>query len=187
MSSQILVPETTALGGLFSISDEYRQHARGQVLEKVDKNGNIAVLEYLYNAIGADAVEGVFYLKDQDAAANSPSVDGFTVTNEEVGEIAIAQGAIPSTYWGWYLTKGKTSVTGVKMYWDGVDQNGTDDCTDGESFTIANGIAACDDAAPTYPVGTAYRTVAGVCAETITTAATTVHVELHGGFIACAT
>ena len=186
MSRQILVPETTQMGGLFSITDEYPQHTRGCKYEKVDKNGNIAVLEYLYNAIAAAAVQGVFYLKDQGASAASPSVDGFTVTNAEVSEIAVAQAAIPSLYWGWYLTKGRSSVTGIKMYWDGVDQNGTDDCTDGESFTITNGIAACDDAAPTFPTDTP-RTVAGTVSETLATAATTVHVELAGGYILCAT
>lgn len=183
---QISVPLTTNMGGLFSITDENPQYTRGQVCEMVDGDGYYAKFEYLYNAVGAAVVAGVFYLKDLGAAANSPSVDGFTVTNNEVGEIAIAQAAIPSTYWGWYLTKGHTRVSGVRMYWDGVDQNGTDDCTDGESFTITNGIAACGDAAPTYPTDTP-RTVAGVCAETRATAATTAHVELHGGFIKCAT
>lgn len=187
MSSQILVPETTDMGGLFSITDEQPQYPRGYSFQKVDKNGNVATLEYLYNAVGAAVVAGVFYLKDQGASTTSPCVDGFTVTNAEAAPIAIAQAAIPSTYWGWYLTKGRTSVTGVKMYWDGVDQDGTDDCTDGESFTITNGIAACDDAAPTFPNGTAMPTVAGTCAETLATTATTVHVELAGGIILCAT
>ena len=184
--SKFILKQTTEPGQLFSITDENPLHARGQIAT-VSKDGYIAVYQYLYNAIGADAVQGVFYLKDQGAAANSPSVDGFTVTNSEVGEIAIAQAAIPSTYWGWYLIKGHTNVANVKMYWDGVDQNGTDDCTDGESFTITNGIAACDDAAPTYSDGTEVRTVAGTCAETLTAAATTVHVELWGGFVQCPT
>lgn len=72
------------------------------------------------------------------------------------------------------------------MYWDGVDQNGTDDCTDGETFTITNNIAACDDAAMTYQTDVPI-TIAGVCSETLATAATTVHVELLGGLVKCAT
>lgn len=186
-SGQVLVPHSTALGGLFSITDQYPRWARGQVHEQVDENGNIAKFEYLYNAVGAAVKAGVFYLKDQGASTASPSVDGFTVSNAECAEIAIAQAAIPSLYWGWYLTKGRSSVSGVKMYWDGVDYNATDDCTDGESITIANGIATCGDAAPTYPDGTTLPTVVGVCAETLAVAATTVHVELFGGLILCAT
>ena len=81
MSRQTLVPETTQKGGLFSIADQYPQHARGQVLEKVDKNGNVAVLEYLYNAVGAACVAGVFNLKFHGARATSPAVDGLTATN----------------------------------------------------------------------------------------------------------
>ena len=184
--SQFILKQTAEPGQLFTITDSAPLHTRGQKAV-VSKDGYIAEFEYLYNAVGAAVAAGVFYLKDLGAAALSPSVDGFTVTNEEVGELAIAQAAIPSTYWGWYLTKGHTRVSGVKMYWDGVDYNATDDCTDGEAFTVANGIATCGDAALTYPVGTAYRTIAGACAETITTAATTVHVELHGGFISHAT
>jgi hypothetical protein len=185
--SQFILKQTAEPGQLFSITDVAPMHPRGQKAV-ITKNGYVAEYEYLYNAIGADAVQGVFYLKNRGAKALSPSVDGFTVTNNEVGEIAIAQAAIPSTRWGWYLTKGHTNVSGVKMYWDGVDQNGTDTCTDGYSFTIANGIAACDDAAlwGTYPTDVPL-TPAGVCAETITAAATTVHVELLGGVIKCAT
>ena len=184
--SHIMVPFTTAKGGLFSISDQYPQHARGQKATFVDNDGHTAECEYLYNAIGAAAVAGVFYLKDLDAGDNSPSVDGLTATNNEVGEIAIAQAAIPSTYWGWYLTKGKTQVTGVKMIWSGVTYTDTDDCTAGESFTITDNIAVCGDAAPTYPTDVP-RTVAGVCSETLATAALSVHAELFGGVIKCAT
>ena len=183
--SQFILKQTTEPGQLFSITDSAPLHLRGQKAT-ISKNGYVATFQYLYNAIGADAVQGVFYLKDMGAAATSPSVDGFTVTNNEVGEIAIAQAAIPSTYWGWYLIEGHTNVSGVKMYWDGVDQNGTDTCTDGHSFTITNGIAACDDAALTYTTDQPV-TASGVCAETLTAAATTVHVELRGGLIKHAT
>ena len=187
MSGQILAPETTQKGGLFSITDEYPQYTRGCKFEKVDGSGNVCTLEYLYNAIGGAAVAGVFYLKFLGATALSPGVTIFTATDAQAAEICIAQAAIPSTYWGWYLTKGKTSVTGVKMFWDGVDYNATDDCTDGEAFTIANHIATCGDAAYTYMDGTTYQTIAGTVSETITAAATTVHVELIGGVILCAT
>jgi len=178
--------KTAEPGQLFSITDSTPQHARGEICELADGQ-NKAKFEYLYNATSAAVKAGVFYLKFLGATATSPGVDGFTVTNAEAAEICIAQAAIPSLYWGWYLTKGKTSVSGVKMYWDGVDYNATDDCTDGEAFTIANGIATCGDAAYTYMNGTTYQTIAGTVSETITTAATTVHVELIGGVILCAT
>ena len=187
MSSQILLPETTDMGGLFSITDENPQYPRGFKFQKVGDGGDVCTLEYLNNGVGADVAAGVFYLKFLGATAASPGVDGFTVSDAQAAEICIAQAAIPSTYWGWYLTKGKTSVTGQKMFWDGVDYNATDDCTDGEAFTIANGIATCGDAAYTYMDGTTYQTIAGTVSETITAAATSVHVDLIGGVILCAT
>ena len=186
MSRQILVPHTTAKGGLFSITDQYPQYPRGQIYEAVDKNGNTAEFEYLYNAVGAACVAGVFNLKFLGASATSPGVDGLTASNNEIGEIAIAQAAIPTLYWGWHLTKGKSSVSGVKMIWSGVTYTDTDDCTAGETFTITNNIAACDNAAMTYQTDVPI-TISGVCAETLATAALSVHVELLGGLVKCAT
>ena len=73
MSSQILVPETTDMGGLFSITDEYAQYSKGFKFQKVDNSGNVATIEYLYNAVGAAVAAGVFYPKFHGAAALSPA------------------------------------------------------------------------------------------------------------------
>ena len=175
--------KNTNAGQLFSVSDSAARHTPGSIYID-DETG--AVFQYLYNATGGACVAGVFYWKYLTTAGKNPAVKALTPTANEVGELAIAQAAIPSTYYGWFLIQGPTTASDVAMYWDSVDQNGTDTCEDGQAFTITDGIAACTDAAATFPTDVP-RTEVGVCIEDVSAAATSVDVYLYGGLVKAAT
>jgi len=171
MSMQISVPETTAKGGLHSITDQYAQYTPGTVFETPHPDGD-GIVKYIYgyNGTGAACVQNMPVWLVWGADGTNPKAIAVADGQAYYGMVAVPQSAIPSTYWGWYHFEGPTIN---RMYHDAIDANATLTTVDGQGLSISSGVCVTAALAWTDEKDFAVSTEAR-------TAATTSHCWLFG-------
>lgn len=157
---------TTAKGQLHSITDSAAQHTAGDTYE--DASG--ALYEYGYNGSGSVMVQNRPCVKSYGAGDTNPHWEDIADGDACIALVGIPQSAIPSTYWGWFHTKGPTTN---RMYIDAIDHNLTLSPTDGQALSFSSAVCVAGtvdmDDNLDFAVATEART-----------SSTTVHVWLFG-------
>lgn len=111
--SQILVPFTTASGGLYTATgDTSAKYAPGIVIEDVGSDGYLRKFQYGYNGLATSAhmVKGTPYHQSWGAAGVNPSYIVIVDNTANIALVGVAMSAIEDTCWGWFQIEGPSII-----------------------------------------------------------------------------
>jgi len=112
---RIMVPDSTAVGGLKSISDENPQYQTGTLFHDV---GNNKKYVYIYNAqtddLAANTFEIIYQQEDTSTAGTLAATNWQTIAYDDVPGTKVycvaPAAAIPTLYCGWVQVQGDNTA-----------------------------------------------------------------------------